>query len=89
MIQIYLHQSIMNFRDTKKLKYELNMKLTAQYICRTLFKKRTQMVREGWGIPSEKIGQNIHPPESRFFVINYQAQAQSKALRKFPNCQSL
>ena len=25
-----------------------------------------------WGIPSEKIGQNIHPLESRFFVINYQ-----------------
>ena len=24
------------------------------------------------GIPSEKIGQNIHPLESRFFVINYQ-----------------
>ena len=26
----------------------------------------------GRGIPSEKIGQNIHPLESRFFVINYQ-----------------
>ena len=28
--------------------------------------------RQIWGIPSEKIGQNIHPLESRFFVINYQ-----------------
>ena len=25
-----------------------------------------------WYIPSEKIGQNFHPSESCFFVINYQ-----------------
>ena len=34
-----------------------------------------------WGIPSEKIGQNIHPPESRFFVINYQHWTSTSAFR--------
>ena len=33
------------------------------------------------GIPSEKIGQNIHPPESRFFVINYQHWTSTSAFR--------
>ena len=30
------------------------------------------IIKDNWGVPSEKIGQNIHPPESCFFVINYQ-----------------
>ena len=34
-----------------------------------------------WGIPSEKIGQNIHPPKSRFFVINYQHWTSTSAFR--------
>ena len=34
-------------------------------------------------IPSEKIGQNIHPPESRFLVINYQYWTGTNAFRPF------
>ena len=34
-------------------------------------------------IPSEKIGQNVHPSESSFFVINYQHWAGRSAFRPF------
>ena len=34
-------------------------------------------------IPSEKIGQNIHPSESCFFVINYQHWTGTSAFRPF------
>ena len=34
-------------------------------------------------IPSEKIGQNIHPPESCSFVINYQHWTGTSAFRPF------
>ena len=34
-------------------------------------------------IPSEKIGQNIHPPESSFFVVNYQHWTGTSAFRPF------
>ena len=34
-----------------------------------------------WGTPSEKIGQNILPPESHFFVINYQQWTTTNAFR--------
>ena len=36
-----------------------------------------------WGIPSEKIGQNIHPCESHFLVINYQYWTGTSAFRPF------
>ena len=36
-----------------------------------------------WDIPSEKIGQNIHPSESCFFVINYQHWTGTSAFRPF------
>ena len=39
-----------------------------------------------WGIPSEKIGQNIHPPESCFFVINYQYWTGPSAFWPFLYC---
>ena len=41
-----------------------------------------QQMRNG-DIPSEKIGQNIHPPESCFFVINYQHWTGTSAFRPF------
>ena len=34
-------------------------------------------------IPSEKIGQNIHPPESCFFVVNYQHWTGTCAFQPF------
>ena len=34
-------------------------------------------------IPSEKIGQNIHPPEICFFVVNYQHWTGTSAFRPF------
>ena len=34
-------------------------------------------------IPSEKIGQNFHPSESSFFVINYQQWTGRSAFRPF------
>ena len=34
-------------------------------------------------IPSEKIGQNIHPPESCFFVVNYQHWTGTSEFRPF------
>ena len=34
-------------------------------------------------IPSEKIGQNIHPPKSCFFVINHQHWTGTSAFRPF------
>ena len=34
-------------------------------------------------IPSEKIGQNFHPSESSFFVINYQHWTGRSAFRPF------
>ena len=37
-----------------------------------LFVSQALTLQRSWGIPSEKIGQNIHPPESRFLIINYQ-----------------
>ena len=36
-----------------------------------------------WDIPSEKIGQNIHPPRSCSFVINYQHWTGTSAFRPF------
>ena len=36
-----------------------------------------------WDIPSEKIGQNIHPPESCFFVVNYQHWTGTCAFQPF------
>ena len=36
-----------------------------------------------WYIPSEKIGQNFHPSESSFFVINYQQWTGRSAFRPF------
>ena len=40
-------------------------------------------IRQIWDIPSEKIGQNIHPPEICFIVVNYQHWTGTSAFRPF------
>ena len=50
------------------------------YVDRKILKKKSNYYRY---IPSEKIGQNFHPSESSFFVINYQHWTGRSAFRPF------